>query len=309
MPRIETFLLSSVLLSFRAIAVQTVQLLKHARKLVERRQARHGRRRLYFPRKMNWKKWLSLVGEDDPMTLPQNARKGPRTGEIVNSAKGDKDDEDDDDSILGRPVLPSKLDEEASVNAASTHNPPASPNQRDTAKSRSSKKDEVRQTKTTPSYRVRSADLVESIVSSEHLGYAIKLAVAVFLVSFPAFYGPWVSWYSSSRANWASLQLVLVFEVAIGSSFWIFFVRAFGVAFGCVWGYAAYEISRGILPVLVIFIFIGIIPSAYVQLATPYVKAGMISIVSMCVVALGKLAGVDEITKRDADGHSHHSQH
>jgi hypothetical protein len=40
--------------------------------------------------------------------------------------------------------------------------------------------------------------------------------------------------------------------------------------------------------VLVIILIFGIVPSAYVQVATRYVKAGMISIVSMTVVALGK---------------------
>ncbi len=109
---------------------------------------------------------------------------------------------------------------------------------------------------------MHTANLIESTQQSEHLGYALKLAIAVFLASFPPSMRPWNGWYSSSRASWAALQVVLVFEVVIGSSFWIFVVRAAGVVFGCFWGYIAYEIGRGTLPALVVILVFGIIPSA-----------------------------------------------
>ncbi len=289
MPRQETFLVSSVLLSFRQAAAETIQMLKEARKLVEKRERRKGRRRLYLPRKMNWRKWLALAGEDDVHTLPQTARKEARKGKGPKAKeKEDMNDGESDDEISEKPPLPGRLDEEPS------EEPPAvalSPPDRVQEKQKSvpkKREDRVRDIGLSSWFRELTANFMESTQHSEHFSYALKLAIAVFLASFPAFYGPWNAWYSTSRANWASLQLVLVFEVAIGPSFSTFLVRAIGVILGCFWGYVAYELGRGQLPAIVVILAIGIIPSAYVQLATPYVKAGMISIVSMCVVALGK---------------------
>ena len=212
--------------------------------------------------------------------------------------KEGEDDDDVDDSEMIQNTDPVRrkskvlrtLDEEAPSKPVPGLSTPGRLQGRSSRKQTSSPEKQSSTKKTTffSSYRKHTADFIESIQHSEHLGFALKLALAVFLVSFPAFYGPWNAWYTSSHANWAALQVVLVFEVAIGSSFWVFFVRVVGVVFGCFWGYVAYEIGRGTIPGLIVILVLGVIPSAYVQLGTPYVKAGMISIVSMSVVALGK---------------------
>jgi hypothetical protein len=302
MPRIETFLISSVLLSFRQAAVQTMQMLRHSRKLVERRQQKNGKKRLYLPKKFNWGKWLSSAGEHDEMAVPQHARKEVRTGKGPQQPNTKDGDSDDDDVESEQTLLPMKTDEEACPEKQIPKVPPAhSPQPEHLGKVEKKRKRSSSGSGVIPQLRGNSADIVESVMHSEHIAYALKLAIAVFLVSFPAFYGPWTSWYADARASWAPLQLVLVFEVAIGSSFWIFIVRACGVIFGCVWGYLAYEISFGHLPAMIVFLVVGIIPSAYVQLATPYVKAGMISIVTMCVVATGKKSMPSRNDKHDAN--------
>ncbi|KAB5577727.1 hypothetical protein GE09DRAFT_529592 [Coniochaeta sp. 2T2.1] len=299
MPSIETFLLASSLLSLRQAAEQIMTMLKHARKLVMRRQARRDRRRLYWPRKINWNRFLRSGGEQDVMTLPENARKEVRTGKDnkKDNKKDSKDskpkhkehesDSSDSDSDDAGPV---RRDEEANplanpasqVSTPSTHEPKAPLPDR---------KPQQRKKYSALWWRGQTAEFMESVAHSEHFAYAIKLTTAVMLVSWIAFYGPLNGWFNSMRVVWAPLQLVLVFEVAIGSSLWIFFVRAFGVIFGCLWGYASYEIGGHNLVALVVILVIGIIPSAYVQLGTPYVKAGMISIVSMCIVALSTVGG------------------
>jgi hypothetical protein len=65
-----------------------------------------------------------------------------------------------------------------------------------------------------------------------------------------------------------------------------FMLRAVGTTIGCIWGYAAYEARNGNRVVCVVILVIGIIPSTYIQLGSKYVKAGMVSIISMCIVAL-----------------------
>ncbi len=79
---------------------------------------------------------------------------------------------------------------------------------------------------------------------------------------------------------------MLITEVAIGTSIMTFFVRGIGTSLGCVWGWAAYEVRGGNEIVCAAMICIGIIPAAYVQLGSKYPKAGIVAIVSMCVVAL-----------------------
>lgn len=291
MPSMETFLLASSLLSLRQAAEQVTHMLKHARVLVARRQARRDRKRLYWPRKINWNRFLRSGGEQDVMTLPENARKEVRTGNDSTESKtkgkrsDDNNDNESDSESEETDATPQGRDEEA--------NPPNPP----THASSPSSDAEGKEREETPKprgprkysllwLRARSADFVEGVAHSEHLAYALKLSIAVMLVSWIAFYGPLNGWFNSMRVVWAPLQLVLVFEVAIGSSLWVFFVRAGGVIFGCLWGYASFEIGRGNLVALVVILVVGIIPSAYVQLGTPYVKAGMISIVSMCIVAL-----------------------
>lgn len=286
MPRIETFLMSSCLLSLRQAGEQTMSMLKHARVLVERRRAKHERRRVYMPRKINWKKWLLSGGEQDGMALPGDARKDVRTGKKGSEDMGEDDGEDEDDSA--KPLLSRRGDLETAASASEkiTRSQSGPPMLSQPAAKKNKKKKRRAEQSAILRYRGQLADWVEATMHSEHLPYALKLAVAVFLVSWVAFYGPWNAWYSSSRATWAPLQLVLVFEVAIGSSFWIFMVRAGGVFFGCLWGFLAYKISHGNLVALVVLLVLGILPSTYVQLSTPYVKAGMISIVSMSVVSL-----------------------
>ena len=92
-------------------------------------------------------------------------------------------------------------------------------------------------------------------------------------------------------AVWAALQLVLITEVSIGTSFMTFLLRAVGTTIGCLWGYAALEARDGNRIVCAAMILIGIVPCTYVQLGTKYPKAGMVCIVSICVVSLATELG------------------
>lgn len=275
MPRIETFLISSFILNFRQAAIQTHQMLTHSQKLVEKRQARHDRRRVYAP-KLQWRKWLASGGEQDMMALPSKGRKDARTGSLKESSGGDTSTANSEVDLFKRPN-----DEEAAINRDDIlSSKPATQGKLPT---------KTAKYKGTMMHRVRNhlADAVEWTLSSEDVLYSLKLAVSVFLVTWPAFLSAWNYWYYSNRGLWAALQLVLITEVAIGNSIFVFILRAVGTTLGCLWGWAAYEAGGGNQVVCVVILVIGIIPSTYVQLGTKYVKAGMVAIVSMSVVALG----------------------
>ena len=85
---------------------------------------------------------------------------------------------------------------------------------------------------------------------------------------------------------WAALQLVFITEVSIGTSVMTFILRGIGTTLGCLWGWAALEARGANRIVVAAMICVGLIPCTYIQLGTNYPKAGMVCIVSMCVVAL-----------------------
>ncbi|KAG9229175.1 hypothetical protein BJ875DRAFT_387903 [Amylocarpus encephaloides] len=280
MPRMEIFLISLFLLSLRHAALHTLEMLRHSRVIVEKRQTRHNRRRLYAPQ-INWRKWLASGGEEDSLALPDNARQGARTGNSDLDPQENSFDSSDDSLLAKRDVEanpPTNVKEEKSRKSVPEKSTAHPTRKRIPKKSLAS--------------RVRNglADGIEYLVGSEDVIYAVKLAVAVLLVTWPAFLHQWNQWYSLNRGLWASLQLVLITEVAIGTSVMTFALRAVGTTFGCVWGYVAYEVDNGNRIVCVVILIIGIIPSTYLQLGSKYIKAGMVSIISMCVVSLATIS-------------------
>jgi hypothetical protein len=175
MPRMETFLISSFLLNLRQAALHTLEMLNQSRLLVEKRQARHGRRRLYAPQ-INWQKWLASGGEEDSLALPEQGRKDARTG------KRD-DSQDEVDSINSKEVLLQKKDvESAPPKESQSQSPPpaqcADPEPRKEGRRRAHL-----------IHRLRNglADTIEYVLGSDDVLYAIKLTIAVFLVTWPAF--------------------------------------------------------------------------------------------------------------------------
>ena len=280
MPREEVFLMSSFLLNVRQAATHIEAMLKHSRELVERRQHRKGRRRIYAPR-IKWSKWLYTGGEEDE-ALPDSGRKGNRKGVLDEHV----DDEDGVASLhskksllahqrdLENNLVPRTIKEDAKKEAKQQIN--------------KSRGHEVERQGSPLSLRLRgqAADVLEWIQHSEDLLYAMKLGFAVYLVLWPAFVASWNNWFSLNRGLWAGLQLILITEVSIGTSVWTFVLRGIGTTLGCIWGWAAFEARGGNRIVCAAMILVALFPCAYVQLGTKYPKAGMVCIVSICVVAL-----------------------
>ena len=272
MPRMEVFLISSFLLNYRQAALHTLHMLESSRILVEKYHARHGKPRIYTPR-IKWREWLASGGEQDAFVMPEYAKKDVRTG---------KKEEDPDDSLSS----PFSSQQNLVGGVKEVDRGRASPPKSSTGST--SRPSNINPPTRSILLRSRNkvADFTESIAESEDVLYAVKLAIAVFLVIWPAFVGQFNAWYSLNRGIWAALQLVLVTEVAIGISIWTFVLRLFGTMIGCSWGWTAYEARSGNPYVIVVMLVIGIIPSTYIQLGSQYVKAGMVSIISMCIVAL-----------------------
>lgn len=171
-------------------------MLKHSRALVERRNQRHGRRRFYAPR-IKWSKWLYSGGAEDE-ALPTPARKANREG------KSDALDDDDDEAVSldsERPLIAkhSKDDIENNDDLQTPHEGTA--NEHGLASNLLGFKGIAfpRKISFTLQLRGQAADVLEWIQSSEDVLYAAKLAVALFLVLWPAFVASWNTWYSLNR--------------------------------------------------------------------------------------------------------------
>ena len=293
------------------------EMLKESRELVQHRQQRHGRQRIYAPH-IRWSNWLYTGGDEDE-ALPTTGRQSKRRGTVDENAEDN--DDDDAESLKSRKSLLARRKEKdveknddpaielgqlntssdrrgvteaigtfgganshgsandfghSSVNKCLTSRDPGNIKNKDQHLSRSLR------------IRGQAADALEWIQNSEDVLYAVKLGVAVFLVLWPAFIASWNTWYSLNRGLWAALQLILITEVSIGTSVMTFFLRGIGTTLGAIWGWAALEAHNGNRFVVAVMICIGLFPCAYVQLGTKYPKAGMVCIISICVVALSK---------------------
>ncbi|KAK9413880.1 putative ER transporter 6TM N-terminal domain-containing protein [Seiridium unicorne] len=284
MPRTETFLISSFLLTLRQAASQILHMLRHSRQLVEKRQARHSRRRIYFPR-ISWKKWLKTGGERDINAIPENARKEARAGRGTRLEDGHFDKETP--STSNEQLFRQRKDEEASGFPEKLPDLPVQ------GGIRHRKGPHKSDSSTSLWLRGLAADAIEFIASSDDLAFALKMSFAGWLVTWPAFVPSLNAWYGMMRASWASLQLILVFEVSVGTSIQGFLLRVVGVIYGCLAGFLSYEIGQGNRVVAVVVLVIASIPASYTQLGTPYVKTGIISIVSMSVVGLATIVTPD----------------
>ena len=197
MPREEIFLISSFLLNLRQAASHVMEMLKHSRLLVERRQQRHGRRRIYPPH-INWRKWLYTGGDEDER-LPANGRQAARQG-----TADDHDDEQDTTTFSSQEGVldePKEGDvEQGTHRSGIVRETPQRP-----ARLEMETPDSIGSAAEKPPLMLRIrgslADIVEWIQTSEDSLYAFKLTIAVFLVTWPAFIATWNTWYSLNRGR------------------------------------------------------------------------------------------------------------
>ena len=181
-----------------ALSTNIEGMLKHARDLVESRHQRRDKRRIYAPR-IKWSKWLYTGGEEDE-ALPTAGRKENRKG----ASDDHLDDEVDTDSINSKktPLSAQQADDVEKIGAGKT-NKAKQQMKHDVKRIAITDKPATHQETTTMLLRLRSraADVVEWTQDSDDLLYAMKLAVAVFLVLWPAFVASWNTWYSLNRGR------------------------------------------------------------------------------------------------------------
>lgn len=283
-PREEVFLISSFYLNMRQSALHISQMLECSRGLVDQCQKRKSRRRFHAPQ-IKWRKWLYSGGEEDqPMAEMGHLQSAIHEEAAGNTKEASEDSQSDAkrDTANGRPTRNDL--EFAAANLAERN--PSSHHDGVAHQDSKTRNAPVQRTSAFEKLRERLADTLEWIQNSNDLAYAFKLCVASFLTVWPAFVAQWNTWYSVNRGLWAALQLVLITEPTFGSAINTFILRAAGTTAGCLWGWAAFGAGNGNRYVCAVMIGVGTIPAAYVLICTKYLKAGIVTIVSITVVAL-----------------------
>ncbi|PKK44859.1 hypothetical protein CI102_11346 [Trichoderma harzianum] len=298
MPRMETFLISSFLLAFRQSSTHIFKMLRHARQLVEQRQRRHDRLSIWIPHYSSLRKWLRTAGERDSMVLPEGARQAARRGDLVGNGPPISEPKDSSNILDSEGQLRQRMPDEEAGSTTASQILKSLRNRKSKNKKKEKKGEKHLQDKRNDKrgqdssdsrilwLRGKAADVLEWAQDSDDLAYALKLSFAVFLVSWPAFVPSWNAWYGDVHGVWAPLQLIFIFEVAIGTSLVTFVVRLIGLVLGCTAGYVSFVIAGGSRAITVVVLAFTLLPSAYIHVATKYVKAGAAAIISINVVAL-----------------------
>ena len=176
-------------------------MLRHSRRLVERRAERRGRKRLYLPR-VKWRNWMHSGG-DEGDRHPKGSREATASDAATSLGKksqGEDEDEDDanDSDDDDDEYAPHVRGEQTSANLREK-------TRRGTAEKRKIGPDDKSLPpdlrSTTLRIRGKLADFIDWSKGSDDVLYALKITIAVFLVSFPALVPAWNSWYSLNRGS------------------------------------------------------------------------------------------------------------
>ncbi|KAF3284357.1 hypothetical protein TWF970_011573 [Orbilia oligospora] len=294
LPREEIFLVSSFLLNFRIAAQTTLDMLKEGRDMVEEYDGLKGKKSFHLP-DFKSKKWLFSGSAEQSETLDTNARENvsryQKTAGAGNAdqkaATQQKKDGSGTDSKKGSLKKTDKKTDKKAEGGKSKggkgENPEAQKSER-----KGGKEEEGEEPESWPT-RLRGAlaDVVDWVVTSPHLHYALKLAIGAMLLSWPAFVPEFSIFFYTYRGLWVIVIYILVFENSVGTSVQVFAYRTVGTIIGSLWGYAAWSAGRGNPYVVAVMLYFGFLVAFYIQLNTRYVKAGMVLIISMVVVSVG----------------------
>ncbi|KAF3233601.1 hypothetical protein TWF192_002089 [Orbilia oligospora] len=307
LPREEIFLVSSFLLNFRIAAQTTLDMLKEGRDMVEEYDGLKGKKNFHLP-DFKSKKWLFSGSAEQSETLDTNARENvsryQKTAGAGNAdqkaATQQKKDGSRTDSKKGSLKKTDKKTDKKTEGGKSKGGKGEKPEAQKSERKGSKEEEEEEEEPESWPTRLRGAlaDVVDWVVTSPHLHYALKLAIGAMLLSWPAFVPEFSNFFYTYRGLWVIVIYILVFENSVGTSVQVFAYRTVGTITGSLWGYAAWSAGRGNPYVIAVMLYFGFLVAFYIQLNTRYVKAGMVLTISMVVVSttnIGDLANENAV--------------
>ncbi|KAI8984474.1 hypothetical protein BDF20DRAFT_392181 [Mycotypha africana] len=118
--------------------------------------------------------------------------------------------------------------------------------------------------------------------------FALKMAIAVLVLSIPAFLPSWEGWYYSVRGQWAPMTVIAIMNPTSGGTIQASFWRVVGTLAGAFTGWAALAAGDGSPYLLGVFAVLLALVSFYIHLGSTYNKVGMVTLTTYEVVALSR---------------------
>ncbi|KAI9247684.1 hypothetical protein BDA99DRAFT_525753 [Phascolomyces articulosus] len=118
--------------------------------------------------------------------------------------------------------------------------------------------------------------------------FAFKMAMAVLLLSIPAFIPSSTAWYEGVKGQWSCMTIIAIMNPTSGGTWEASFWRIIGTLVGAFMGWAALEADGGSPYLLALFAVLLSIPFFYIHLASTYNKVGIVVLMTYMAVALSR---------------------
>ncbi|KAF7725301.1 hypothetical protein EC973_000311 [Apophysomyces ossiformis] len=119
--------------------------------------------------------------------------------------------------------------------------------------------------------------------------FALKMAVAVMILSVPAFIPSSMTWFNSVRGQWAAMTVIAIMNPTSGGTLHASLWRIVGTLIGALVGWGALEAGGGSPYLLAAFAVMLAVPFFYIHLASTYNKVAIVVLISYMVVALSRM--------------------
>ncbi|KAM3579788.1 hypothetical protein VKS41_007869 [Umbelopsis sp. WA50703] len=128
---------------------------------------------------------------------------------------------------------------------------------------------------------------VSRVLSSDDFKFALKMAIAVLLLSLPAYIPSSQAWYADVRGQWASVTVIAIMNPTTGGTVVGCIWRIVGTIVGVLVGWAALAADPG--PYATIFFgFVLCIFFFYIHLATTFNRVAIVVLIAFEIVAVGE---------------------
>ncbi|KAG0172340.1 hypothetical protein DFQ28_011056 [Apophysomyces sp. BC1034] len=138
-------------------------------------------------------------------------------------------------------------------------------------------------------FRYRLWEILQQFKSYE-IRFALKTAIAVGILTVPAYIPESHTWFNDARGQWGALTIITIMNPTSGGTLQAGLWRLVGTVVGGFWGWAALEANGSSPYVLCAFAVIIALPTFYIHFATSYNKVGIITLVSYMIIALNRYA-------------------
>ncbi|KAI8092100.1 hypothetical protein BDF21DRAFT_436776 [Thamnidium elegans] len=130
--------------------------------------------------------------------------------------------------------------------------------------------------------------LVIRYIQNYEFKFALKLSLAVGLLTFPAWVSEYREWFLNIRGQWAALTVIAVMSPTSGGTLSSGLWRLTGTLIGAFTAWAVLEIDGTSGYLISGFSFVLAVPLFYIHFSTSYAKVTIVTLISYMIVSLSQ---------------------